>query len=110
MGPSSIDAEIRSLGPSAGGDVKLVEAFMLFLEHQLQSRRDFEFTEGIMGLFLKVRSILMYIQTLLSVSNFGGGQLGVPKPSLKILGHHIVCLRISQQPLFHIVRVRRGTG
>ncbi|XP_022806762.1 WD repeat-containing protein 36-like [Stylophora pistillata] len=59
MGPSSIDAETRSLGPSAGGDVKLVEAFMLFLEHQLQSRRDFEFTEGIMGLFLKLHGPLI---------------------------------------------------
>ena len=75
MGPSSIDAEIRSLGPSAGGDVKHVEAFMLFLEYQLQSRRDFEFTEGVMGLFLKVYYILIHIQTLLLVSNFqaGGG-------------------------------------
>ncbi|CAH3115617.1 unnamed protein product [Pocillopora meandrina] len=59
MGPSSIDAEIRSLGPSAGGDVKLVEAFMLFLEYQLQSRRDFEFTEGVMGLFLKLHGPLI---------------------------------------------------
>ena len=75
MGPSSIDAEIRSLGPSAGGDVKLVEAFMLFLEYQLQLRRDFEFTEGVMGLFLKVYYILIHIQILLLGSNFqaGGG-------------------------------------
>ena len=102
MGPSSIDAEIRSLGPSAGGDVKLVEAFMLFLEYQLQSRRDFEFTEGVMGLFLKVYYILTHIQTLLLVSNFqaggggGGGSggwgwergvgvgVGVVKPNMKI--------------------------
>ena len=54
MGPSSIDAEIRSLGPSAGGDVKLLELFMLFLERQLRSRRDFEFTEALLGLFIKV--------------------------------------------------------
>ena len=54
MGPSSIDAEIRSLGPSAGGDIKLLELFMLFIERQIGSRRDFEFTEAILGLFLKV--------------------------------------------------------
>ena len=88
MGPSSIDAEIRSLGPSAGGDVKLVEAFMLFLEYQLQSRRDFEFTEGVMGLFLKVYYILIHIQTLLLVSNFQAG--GGAKPNLKILDHNFV--------------------
>ena len=44
MGPSSIDAEIRSLGPSAGGDIKLLELFMLFIERQIGSRRDFEFS------------------------------------------------------------------
>lgn len=54
MGPSSIDAEIRCLGPSAGGDVKLLEIFMLFIEHQLRLRTDFEFTEAILGLFLKL--------------------------------------------------------
>lgn len=54
MGPSSIDAEIRCLGPSAGGDIKLLEIFMLFIEHQLRLRTDFEFTEAILGLFLKV--------------------------------------------------------
>ena len=84
MGPSSIDAEIRSLGPLAGGDVKLVEAFMLFLEYQLQSRRDFEFTEGVMGLFLKVCYILIHIQTLLFVSNLypsGGWEWGWEWPN-----------------------------
>lgn len=54
MGPSSIDAEIRCLGPSAGGDIKLLEIFMLFIEHQLRLRTDFEFTEAILGLFLKL--------------------------------------------------------
>jgi len=54
MGPSSIDAEIRSLGPSAGGDINLLELFMLFIERQIASRRDFEFTEALLGLFVKV--------------------------------------------------------
>jgi len=54
MGPSSIDAEIRSLGPSAGGDIKLLELFMLFIERQIGLRRDFEFTEALLGLFLKL--------------------------------------------------------
>jgi len=54
MGPSSIDAEIRSLGPSAGGDIKLLELFMLFIERQIGLRQDFEFTEALLGLFLKV--------------------------------------------------------
>ena len=96
MGPSSIDAEIRSLGPSAGGDVKFVEAFMLFLEYQLQSRRDFEFTEGVMGLFLKVYYILIHIQILLLGSNFQAG-------GFKILGHNFVRLCIFQQNLSKIV-------
>lgn len=56
MGPSSIDAEIRCLGPSAGGDVKLLEMFMLFIEHQIRTRRDFELTEAFLSLFLKVFS------------------------------------------------------
>lgn len=57
MGPSSIDADIRSLGPSAGGDIKLLELFMLFIEHQIGVRRDFEFTEALLGLFLKVSDL-----------------------------------------------------
>lgn len=54
LGPSSIDAEIRCLGPSAGGDIKLLEMFMLFIEQQLRLRTDFEFTEALLGLFLKL--------------------------------------------------------
>lgn len=54
MGPSSIDAEIRSLGPEAGGDLHLLQLFMLFIEHQLGTRRDFELTEAVLGLLLKV--------------------------------------------------------
>jgi len=57
MGPSSIDAEIRSLGPSAGGDIKLLELFMLFIERQIALRRDFEFTEALLGLFVKVSDL-----------------------------------------------------
>lgn len=56
MGPSSIDAEIRCLGPSAGGDIRLLELFMLFIEHQIGTRRDFELTEAFLALFLKVMS------------------------------------------------------
>jgi len=54
MGPSSIDAEIRCLGPSAGGDIRLLELFMLFIEHQIGTRRDFELTEAFLALFLKL--------------------------------------------------------
>ncbi|XP_074612173.1 WD repeat-containing protein 36-like [Acropora palmata] len=54
MGPSSIDAEIRSLGPEAGGDLQLLQLFMLFIEHQLGTRRDFELTEAMLGLLLKL--------------------------------------------------------
>lgn len=54
MGPSSIDAEIRCLGPVAGGDLHLLQIFMLFIEHQLGTRRDFELTEAVLGLLLKV--------------------------------------------------------
>ena len=57
MGPSSVDAEIRCLSPSAGGDIKLLEMFMLFIEHQIGLRRDFELTEAFLALFLKVTSI-----------------------------------------------------
>ncbi|XP_068725814.1 WD repeat-containing protein 36-like [Montipora capricornis] len=54
MGPSSIDAEIRCLGPAAGGDIQLLERFMLFIEHQIGTRRDFELTEAYLGLLLKL--------------------------------------------------------
>lgn len=57
MGPSSVDTEMRCLGPSAGGDIKLLELFMLFIEHQINTRRDFELTEAYLALFLKVTSL-----------------------------------------------------
>ena len=71
----SFSSSVKFERSGGGGDVKLVEAFMLFLEYQLQLRRDFEFTEGVMGLFLKVYYILIHIQILLLGSNFqaGGG-------------------------------------
>ena len=55
MGPSAIDAEIRSLSPDLGGDLLLLRQFMEFLESQLVTRRDFEVTEAYMALFLKVK-------------------------------------------------------
>ena len=55
IGPSAIDAEIRSLSPDLGGDLLLMKQFMEFLDSQLASRRDFEVTEAYMALFLKVR-------------------------------------------------------
>ena len=72
MGPSSVDAEIRSLGPSAGGDVKLLELFMSFVEHQLASRRDFELAEAYLGLFLKVNKdpfiLNLFCETIFSAT------------------------------------------
>ena len=71
LGPSAIDAELRQLGPDAGGSVELLVDFLHMLSHQLQTNRDFELTQAYLGLFLKVG----VTWTLESDHIFSGGQL-----------------------------------
>ncbi|KAK2173340.1 hypothetical protein NP493_883g01001 [Ridgeia piscesae] len=54
LGPSAIDAELRQLGPDAGGSVELLVDFLHMLSYQLQTNRDFELTQAYLGLFLKL--------------------------------------------------------
>ena len=55
MSPSSVDMELRTLSPDAGGSLQAMETFMKFLLSQLKSSRNFELVEAYLGLFLKVR-------------------------------------------------------
>ena len=49
-----MDAEFRCLSPGAGGDIILMQNMMEYLIKQLESRKDFELSQGYMALFLKV--------------------------------------------------------
>ena len=61
MGPSAIDAEIRSLAPEAGGDLQLMKNFLDFVEAQLVTKKDFELVEAYLALFLKVMSLTLLL-------------------------------------------------
>ena len=63
LGPSAIDAELRQLGPDAGGSVELLTDFLAMLNHRLHSNRDFELIQAYLGLFLKVRGTSCHIET-----------------------------------------------
>ncbi|CAC5374475.1 UTP21 [Mytilus coruscus] len=54
LGPSAIDLEIRSLSPEGGGSVKAMERFLMFCNHILYSKNNFELINAYLGLFLKV--------------------------------------------------------
>lgn len=56
MGPSAIDIEIRSLAPEMGGSPQLMHNFLTSLLWMLESKRDFEFVESILGLFMKIHT------------------------------------------------------
>ena len=55
LGPSAIDAELRQLGPDAGGSVELLVGFLHMLNDRLETNRDFELMQAYLALFLKVR-------------------------------------------------------
>lgn len=54
LGPSSVDAEFRCLGPESGGDFALMKNILDFFIVQLKQRKDFELVQGYIALFLKV--------------------------------------------------------
>lgn len=56
MGPSAIDAEIRSLSEEMGGSVELMETFLKFLLHHFTLRRNFELISSYLALFLKLHA------------------------------------------------------
>lgn len=55
MGPSRLDAEIRSLGPEGGGSAELLQHFLLFITHALRTHRNYELLQAWLALCLKVR-------------------------------------------------------
>jgi U3 small nucleolar RNA-associated protein 21 len=57
LGPSAVDAELRSLGPEGGGSVELMYNFLTFINEMLKTNKDFELIQAYLGLFLKVRRL-----------------------------------------------------
>lgn len=56
LGPSAIDIEIRSLAPDLGGSTQLMHKFLTLVLLILESKRDFEFIEALLGLFMKIHA------------------------------------------------------
>ncbi len=54
MGPSTIDAEIRSLSSDISGSQELMTNFLEAMEELLKTNRDFELIQSYLGLFLKI--------------------------------------------------------
>lgn len=54
--PSSIEAEINSLGPDSGGSIELIKQFLRLINLMLKSNRDFELAQSYLGLFLKTHT------------------------------------------------------
>ncbi|XP_046846827.1 WD repeat-containing protein 36-like isoform X2 [Xenia sp. Carnegie-2017] len=63
LGPSSVDAEFRCLGPESGGDFALMKNILDFFIVQLKQRKDFELVQGYIALFLKLHSDVIYSDT-----------------------------------------------
>ena len=57
LGPAATDVEMRSLGPEGGGSDEMLGHMIQLLLHQLKTGRDFELTQALMSLFLKVRTL-----------------------------------------------------
>jgi U3 small nucleolar RNA-associated protein 21 len=56
MGPSSIDAEIRSLSEDMGGSVDLIEKFLNFILYLLSTKKNFELANSYLALLLKIHA------------------------------------------------------
>jgi len=54
MGPSAVDAEIRSLSADTNGSHHLMLNFLEGMEELLKTNRDFELIQSYLGLFLKI--------------------------------------------------------
>lgn len=55
MSPASIDVEFRSMSPSMGGSIELMEILLELFKSALQNGKDYELIQSYIGLFLKVR-------------------------------------------------------
>jgi U3 small nucleolar RNA-associated protein 21 len=56
MGPSSIDAEIRSLSEDMGGSTDLIEKFLNFILYLLSTKKNFELANSYLALLLKLHA------------------------------------------------------
>ncbi|CAG2174545.1 unnamed protein product, partial [Oppiella nova] len=56
MGPSAIDAEIRSLSTQLNGSPNLLIYFLDAMEATLKTNKDFELIQSYLGLFLKIHT------------------------------------------------------
>lgn len=57
LGPAATDVEMRSLGPEGGGSDEMLGHMIQLLLDQLKTGKDFELTQALMSLFLKVRTL-----------------------------------------------------
>jgi len=55
-GPSAIDIEIRALAPEGGGNIPLMEQFLVLLSTELKKKRNFETVNAHLGLFLQIHA------------------------------------------------------
>ncbi|KAI0213406.1 WD repeat-containing protein 36 [Lamellibrachia satsuma] len=65
LGPSAIDAELRQLGPDAGGSVELLVGFLHMLNDHLETNRDFELMQAYLALFLKLHGDVITLEPAL---------------------------------------------
>ncbi|XP_063066369.1 WD repeat-containing protein 36 [Engraulis encrasicolus] len=65
MGPSGIDAELRSLAPDMGGHTDVLRAFLRLISSMLESRRDFDLAQAYLALFLKLHVRLVSSEPVL---------------------------------------------
>ncbi|CAK8691483.1 unnamed protein product [Clavelina lepadiformis] len=61
---SAVDTEIRTLSPDNGGSAGLMETFLDFVEHHVDSKRDFELIQAYFSMFLTVHT-----ETLANMTN-----------------------------------------
>ncbi|XP_051972736.1 WD repeat-containing protein 36-like [Xyrauchen texanus] len=54
LGPSAVEAELRSLSPDMSGDVRVMQSFLKMIISILQSKRDFDLAQAYSALFLKL--------------------------------------------------------
>ncbi|XP_072950068.1 WD repeat-containing protein 36 [Epargyreus clarus] len=59
MSPSSIEAEVTSMAPDAGGSIEVMKKFITMLEVMLRSNKDFELAQSYLSLFLKTHTKLI---------------------------------------------------
>lgn len=56
LSPSSIEAEVTSMAPDAGGSLEVMKQFLKMLDILLRSNKDFELAQSYLSLFLKTHT------------------------------------------------------